>query len=415
MTANKNTSISSTFWLEVYISGFLDSLTKQGYSKKTIEQYHYSSVHLCRHAETLGIGPEDLDYDLFSKLAATHPEFDKDYLEYRLSLLAQSITVYLTNKGIISPPPEVSPVAAQIDESWERLLQEFECWLIHNRGVSESTVIRYRSVFILFLDYFCSNPVGVDNLASFTLDMVYEFLDVHGGKNYWRLKYVRTILRFLFWSGRMPRDLSSAVPPMASRNRAIMTRHVDPETVEKLLASIRGGNTPMELRDYAALLMMARLGLRSREVVAMRLEDFDWSIGRVLIRGKGGDKSHMPLPVDVGEALVDWLCRGRRGSSRHVFVSVLAPFEPFKSSEAINKIIRRAYDRSGLTPPGGEYRTHALRHGLAMNLLSKGISLSEISDVLRHRNVQTTTVYARHDIKSLRQLAVAWPIEGGIQ
>ena len=121
-----------------------------------------------------------------------------------------------------------------------------------------------------------------------------------------------------------------------------ITRHVDTDTVEKLLVAIRG-DTPIALRDYAALLLMARLGLRAEEVVAMRLDDIDWSIGRILIRGKRGDQSHMPLPVDVGDALVTWLRHGWRGSSRHVFVTVLAPFNPLTTSQSFRTAIRRAY------------------------------------------------------------------------
>ncbi len=294
------------------------------------------------------------------------------------------------------------------------MILEWDNWLKSNRGLCGEGIGRHHRAFRLFLDYFCETSPGVDDLASLTPGMIYGFLYEHAGRNGWRIGFVRNILRFLFWSGRISRDLSLVIPPVAGRRDNNITRLVDTDTVEKLLAAIHG-NTPLALRDYAALLLMARLGLRAKEVVAMRLDDIDWLIGRILIRGKGGDQGHMPLPVDVGDALVNWLRHGRRGSSRHVFVTVLAPFKPLTTSQSFRKAIRKAYNHLGLTPSSGEFRTHSLRHGLAMTLLEKGNSLAEISDVLRHRSMQTTTVYARHDITALRPLAGTWPIEGGVQ
>ncbi len=125
-------------------------------------------------------------------------------------------------------------------------------------------------------------------------------------------------------------------------------------------------------------------------VYCEKQQDIDWSVGRVMIHGKGGDRSYRPLPIDVGDALVAWLRNGRRGISRHVFVATKPPFEPL-TTHTIRRVLRLAYDRSGLTPPQGEYRTHSRRHGLAMNLLEKGNSLADIGDVLRHNSMHTTT------------------------
>ena len=160
------------------------------------------------------------------------------------------------------------------------------------------------------------------------------------------------------------------------------------------------------------LLVMARLGLRAQEVGAMRLDDIDWTVGRMLIRGKNGQFNHMPLPVDVGDAIVSWLRNGRRGCSRHLFVRLYPPFTAFPSSEPIRMALRRACGLAGLTPPRGQVRTHALRHSLAMKLLNQGSSLEEIGDVLRHRSRDSTTTYARHDVETLREIARAWPVKG---
>lgn len=409
MSIYENTPDS--FWLKVHIRDFLDSLAKKGYTKGTINGYKNAASRICGHVEILGVGPEDLDAELFGKLATACPCTGSSSMETILSLTARRITDDLIDRGVISKPPEEVSVGG----TRNHLLLELDNWLKTIRGLSKSTVIVNRNVFKRFLDHFAQTAAsGVDDLASLTPGMIHDFLFEHAGKNGWRIRYLRNILRFLFWSGRTSGDLSLAIPPVVSCRRKNTARHADPATVGKLLAVIRG-DTPLALRDYAALLLMARLGLRVREVVAMQLDDIDWSVGRVLIRGKGGDQSHMPLPIDVGEALVTWLRHGRRGSSRHVFVTVMAPFRPLATTQSFRTAIRKAYIRSGMIPPDGEFRTHSLRHGLAMTLLDKGHSLAEISDVLRHQNIQTTTVYARYDIKALRPLACTWPLEGGVQ
>ena len=163
------------------------------------------------------------------------------------------------------------------------------------------------------------------------------------------------------------------------------------------------------------LLMMARLGLRGQEAIAVRLDDIDWRAGRLVVRGKAGQLDRMPLPVDVGETAVAWIRNGRQGSSRHLFVSVRPPYRPFTSSPVVRRALLQAYERAGLTPPRGQARTHALRHSLAMDLLGRGASLEEIGDVLRHRSRQSTAVYAHYDIDALRPLARSWPVPGAVR
>ena len=189
-------------------------------------------------------------------------------------------------------------------------------------------------------------------------------------------------------------------------------RHLEPDAIRRLLEAIRSHGRS-GLRDYAMCLLMARLGLRAQEVVAMRLDDIDWRAGRVTIRGKAGQIDHMPLPVDVGEAIVDWLRHGRKGDSRHLFVTLVAPFLPLTAAHMLCKALHRAYRETGLTPPRDRLMTHVFRHGLAMRLLGEGASIEEIGDVLRHRWLLSTAVYARHDVDSLRPLARPWPVAGG--
>jgi integrase/recombinase XerD len=157
------------------------------------------------------------------------------------------------------------------------------------------------------------------------------------------------------------------------------------------------------------LMILARLGLRAPEAIAIQLDDIDWRAGTILIRGKGKRHDRMPLPEDVGNAIVDYIRNGRRGTSRTLFVSNKVPYRLFADSQILNSALREAFERTGLRPPQKYVGSHLLRHSLATDMLRKGASLDEIGDVLRHRSRMTTTIYARHDVDGLRSIALDWP------
>lgn len=166
-------------------------------------------------------------------------------------------------------------------------------------------------------------------------------------------------------------------------------------------------------RNFAMLLTMARLGLRQPEVVALDLDDVDWRAGEVLVRGKGRLHDRMPLPVDVGEALVDYIRSERKGPSRALFVSSRAPYARFSDQNIVNWILHETYDAAGVSPPQAYVGSHVLRHSLATDMLRKGASLEEVGDVLRHRSAMSTTIYAQYDVEALRSIARPWPVAGG--
>jgi integrase/recombinase XerD len=172
---------------------------------------------------------------------------------------------------------------------------------------------------------------------------------------------------------------------------------------------------PSDSRNYAMLLLMARLGLRAPEVIAIQLGDIDWRAGEILIRGKGKLHDRMPLPADVGEAIVDYIRKGRAGNSRTLFVSAKTPHPPFKNAQILNTLLCDAFERTGLKPPQKYVGSHLLRHSLATDMLRQGASLDEIGDVLRHRSRMTTTIYAKYDIAALCSIARPWPVRGDAQ
>ncbi|MGZ6588731.1 MAG: site-specific integrase, partial [Solirubrobacteraceae bacterium] len=214
---------------------------------------------------------------------------------------------------------------------------------------------------------------------------------------------LRSLLRFLFVRGFTSLALGDAVPPVASWRDTRIPRAVPPADVERLIASC-DRSTLDGARDAAIVLLLARLGLRSIEVARLELSDLDWRAGELLVRGKGGREDRLPLPDDVGTALAEYLTvRGRR-EFRRVFLTLRAPTRPIRP-DLVGDVVRRACERAGVA----EFTPHRLRHALASEMLAQGASLQEISQVLRHRHLSTTAIYAKVDLERLRQVALPWP------
>jgi site-specific recombinase XerD len=167
-------------------------------------------------------------------------------------------------------------------------------------------------------------------------------------------------------------------------------------------------STATGLRDYAILMLLARLGLRAREVATLSLDDIDWRAGLFTVRGKGRKTATMPLPPDVGAAIVSYLQQGRpRSDSRRLFLLTVAPHTGFKGAAGVQTVARSAIRRAGIT--GLAHRgSHAFRHSLATGLLRSGATLTEIGQLLRHEQPDTTRIYAKVDIDSLRTLGRPW-------
>ncbi|MEW6743533.1 MAG: site-specific integrase [Planctomycetota bacterium] len=218
---------------------------------------------------------------------------------------------------------------------------------------------------------------------------------------------VRTFLRWLQFRGKTETDLLAAVPAVADWRLRSLPPALTPQQVRRVLQSCNR-HTPVGLRDRAILLLVARLGIRAGEVVRLRLEDIDWREGELLLQRKPGREERMPLPPDVGRALLAYLKDGRPNcDDRNVFLCVTAPHRGFGSSSPVSSVVAAALRRAGLKP---EHRgTHLLRHTLARELLWKGAALSEIANLLGHRQISATEIYARVDFKALRSVAQPWP------
>ena len=299
----------------------------------------------------------------------------------------------------------------------EELSAAYGDWMRHQQGLGKTT-IRQRQAFLRRFMTFRFGAVSGD-LNGITPEDALTFLDLPstttgGSVAGYRVTPLRSFFRFLFATGRTRRNLVLSVPRIPTPSSCGLSRHLSAEDVRQLIASIHDDDGPGR-RNHAMLLMMARLGLRAEEVIAIRLDDINWAAADILIRGKGRQYDHMPLPADVGGAIVAYILDGRAGDSRHLFVTWRPPHRPFSSSLVINRVLHEAFARTGLKPPEGGIRSHLLRHSLAVDMLGRGASLHEVSDVLRHRSRKTTTTYARYDIEALRSVARPWPVPGEAQ
>lgn len=318
---------------------------------------------------------------------------------------------HLQTKGVIPAPPPV------VDRSaLGRLKVQYEDYLRKDRGLSPWTA--YRNGFVLrrFLtERFGDGPIRLGRLRP---DDITHFLLRHPPRRtpasiQLDLSALRSFLRFLFQEGHTDRDLSAVVPTVRRWRLVDVPTYLTAAEVEALLASC-DRTASVGRRDYAVLLLLARLGLRAGEVVRLELGDLDWRAGELTVRGKGLVHDRLPLPRDVGDALVAYLRTDRPScTTRRVFLRLKAPHRGFNHPSTVSTLVRRALERAGLTPP--ITGAHLLRHSLATGLLRHGASLAEIGEVLRHRTLNTTEIYAKVDLDGLRALARPWPTLGGVR
>jgi integrase len=220
------------------------------------------------------------------------------------------------------------------------------------------------------------------------------------------VRAIRSFLRYLHYKGLVDADLSLAVPKVARWRLSTLPKYLPAAQVRQVLRHC-DRTTVLGRRDYAIMLLLARLGLRAGEVVKLRLEDIDWENTRITVCGKGR-WAQLPLPADVAKAIASYLRHARpRCSSRRLFIRDYAPIEGFSRAGAIACIVKRALKRAGVVSV--RKGAHLLRHSLATDMLRKGASLDEIGEVLRHKSSDTTAIYAKVDINALRALALPWP------
>ena len=312
----------------------------------------------------------------------------------------------LQRQGVVPPeripPCRLTPV--------EQAVNAFERYLRNERSLGEAAVVNYVPFVRRFLaDRFGHRPVRLSRLCA---GDIVRFVQSQAPRLHLkRAKLLTTALRsFLHYAryrGDVACDLAAAVPTVANWSMTSIPRAIPTEAVRRLLASINR-RTATGRRDYAILLLLARLGLRAGEVARLELADIDWNAGSLSVQGKRRQPSTLPVPADVGRAVAAYLRYGRPpSSSRRVFLRAKAPIRGLLGPQAISSLVRHNLARAGIKAP--TYGAHQFRHALATEMLRHGASLTEIGEVLRHRDPQTTMLYAKVDLESLRTLALPWP------
>lgn len=309
----------------------------------------------------------------------------------------------LRDDGVIAAPV---PTLTDIDQA----VAKYERFLVAERALSPATAVSW-VLFVrrLLCEKFKDGPVELEKLSA---GEVIAFVQRHArrhGSSYTRKLVVssRSFLRYLHYKGLHPQDLAMVVPKVARWKLSVLPKHLPAGQVQRVLKACNR-RTSLGRRNYAILLLLARLGLRAGEVIRLRLDDIDWEHDCLLVRGKAARMAQLPLPADVARAMARYIQRDRpRCDCRAVFIRDYAPLSGLNGAGAIGTIVRRAARAAGVK--SARTGAHLLRHSLATDMLRRGASLDEIGEILRHRSADTTAIYAKVDLNALRTLAVAWP------
>jgi len=306
----------------------------------------------------------------------------------------------------VAPLPRLSTPTGPV----EALLAGYARYLAEERGLAEATIRRNVELVRPFVvGQFRSGRVALEhvNAAGVTAFVVAWCRDVGGGSAPRMVTALRSLLRFVHVEGLIDQPLAAVVPPVAAWKLSGLPKALAADQVVSLLTACDQG-TVVGRRDLAIVTLLVRLGLRAGEAAGLRLEDLDWRRGELSVRGKGNRHDRLPLPGDVGQAIVAWLTAGRPAATaggREVFLRVRAPHQALTRG-AVTQVVARAAQRAGL----GIIYAHRLRHTAATGMLRAGGSLPEIGQVLRHRHARTTAIYAKVDTGALRLLARRWPV-----
>jgi site-specific recombinase XerD len=383
--------------LRAHVEGFWTELLRQGYAATSARNLLFLTAHLARWLEARGLALRDLTED--RAVAFARERRDEGYTGFRTRRGLEPVLAYLRSVGALRKPrslADASPLG--------RFLQEYQAYLRRERGLGASSV-HARAAFAR--EFAVSERPRLDwhNLTAREVTRYIQRRCRHATLSACKhtVTDLRSLLRFMHVQGRTSHDLASAVPAVAGWRLSGLPQMLGAIQARALLRSF--DRSPLGLRDAAVVRLLLRLGLRAAEVAALDLDDVDWRLGQLTVRGKGRHEARLPLPPDVGRAVAAYLRYGRHlASTRSLFVRSRAPYTRIRSG-AVSHLAQTALRRVGIAAGG----SHLLRHTAATELLRSGASLPEIAHVLRHRHIDTTAIYAKVDLRSLASIARPWP------
>lgn len=382
--------------LAPYAPGFWGRLRARGYVEVSAQAQVRLLAQVSRWLEAEDLVVGDLTSERADRFLRAHHTKGHRFPKSAKGL--EPLLEHLRGVGVIPPAP--TPVRTTDEE----LVDRFGVYLAGERGLAAGTIAGYKHAARLLLAACAGRDLGRLTAAEVQGFLLVECdkRSVNSSKSV--VTGIRSLLRFLHVEGITPGSLSGAVPTISGWAGGFLPRGIDAASVKALLAgcdraSVKGS------RDFAVLVLLTRLGIRAGEVAALKLGDIDWRGGEILVRGKAARVERLPLPVDVGDALVGYVRDARpRGERRELFLRVAAPYQGITVG-GISVLVHAACDRAGLPSIG----THRLRHTVASELLREGAGLAEIGQLLRHRSMASTAIYAKVDTVALRQLARPWP------
>lgn len=398
------THVRFTGPLTRFASGLAEELNALGYTSTSATAQMQLAAHLSRWLESKKLGPADLVGPTLERfLDARRGTYTSHYSLQAL----EPMLGYLRREGVA--PAAVLPEPSSPSE---KLLARYRRYLTDERGLSAPVAVAYAHWVTPFVQD-RTDVAGQMGLAELTASDVARFLTAHLPTKTRKTAQMtacalRSFLRFLYEQQMVEVELADAVPAVAHRRLSGLPQALTSSEIDALLGAC-DRSRPTGRRDFAVITVLHRLGLRCAELTALSLDDVDWQAGTLRIHGKGNRIDRLPLPVDVGEALVDYLRHGRPPTTaRTVFVRAVAPFTELTTSGA-SCIVARAAQRAGL----GTVHAHRLRHTTASRTLNAGATLEDVTHLLRHANPATTRIYAKTDQTRLAALARPWPTDGG--
>jgi site-specific recombinase XerD len=384
-----------------YLDGFAMALEQRGYGPETAVRYLRAAAHVGHVMAERGAGLADIDLAAFGEHLRTCrcPRAKGGRRNHHTIYGARLFRRHLVEIGVCRPATEVTAPAEP------KLVTDFKAWLRKHRGASDATIRLYARDAAGMMSALGSDPTGwkPNGIRSYFVERASKS---GSGTIEKMTTSLRSFLRYLAVADHCQAGLDGAVPAYAHWRLADMPRYLSAEQVSRLIAAC-DGDTSGHRRDRAIMLLLVRLGLRAGDVAQLRLADIEWQTGSLRVTGKSRYEVRLPLPQDVGDAIIGYLeCRPPCRSDR-VFLRTIAPCRPFLRGDGISTVVRRAMKRAGIVTPFKG--AHVLRHTAATEMLRHGVPLDKIGLVLRHRGIDTTAIYAKADVALLKQVAQPWP------
>jgi site-specific recombinase XerD len=387
--------------LSRYIKPYVDLVREQGYASASVHEHVRVIFMFSQSLQRSGCKIRDLDEAVIERFL--YRELNGQWPHVSAPATLRRLLKMLRQMGATRGKPSAPRNPAQ------QLTDDYCRFLLVERSLSVQTA----KGWLRFIDKFLREHFGVGplKLAELRATDVTAFVQRHAHRHSPSearrlVASLRSFFRYLRYKGLLVADLEAAVPRVARWALSSLPKHLPAIEVQRVLDCC-DQTTSTGRRNYAILLLLARLGLRAGEVAGLNLEDIDWESARITIRGKGAVWAQLPLPADVGQAIAQYLHGDRpRCSCRRVFIRDHAPLIGFEFAQAISKIVRCALIKAGVE--SAHKGAHLLRHSLATDMLQKGASLDEIGEVLRHKSPDTTAIYAKVELNALRPLALPW-------